>query len=224
MDSSDDVPPGWTVFQPKAEYTISLLVFAWALLPVGFMAMLLLFGRYPEVRFPLSAAALGMLGLTYWTGLGQRQSAHREPKMALAGAMLLVALALLLLIEFLDLEAWWWVSFAAVIGVVPMLFVAMSHLAACTSPGLQQVCNANAVLSTEALPGWTVHTGVWRQGELGWKRVGDVLSVVHGTMVDDQPTLRFEAFETGVVVPMHAFPNVDWNNVLVGSNGQTEEE
>ena len=224
MESSDDVPSGWTAYLPKAEYTISLLVFAWALLPVGFMVMLLLFGRYPEVRFPLSAAALGMLALTYWTGLGQRQSAVREPKMVLAGAMLLIALVTLILIEFLALEEWWWVSFAAVIGVVPMLFVAMSHLAACTSPGLQRACKVNAAISVEALPGWTVHTAVWRQGELGWKVKDDVLSVVYGAMVDDQPMLRFEAFETGTNIPKGAFSEVNWDKILPGSNDPTQEE
>jgi len=224
VESSDDVPSGWVTYLPKAEYTITLLVFAWALLPVGFMVMLLLFGRYPEVRFPLSAATLSMLAFTYWTGLGQRQSAVREPKMLLAGAMLLIALTTLLLIEFLALEEWWWVSFAAVIGVVPMLFVAMSHLAACTSPGLQRACKVNTVISVDALPGWTVHTAVWRQGELGWKVNDDVLSVVYGSMVEDQPMLRFETFQTGSTLPDGAFSDVNWDKVLSASSDRTQEE
>lgn len=224
MESSDDVPAGWSAYQPKADYTISLLVFAWALLPVGFMFMLLLFDRYPTVRFPLSAATLGMLALTYWTGIGPRQSAIREPKMVLAGAMLVIALGTLVTIEYLSLADWWWVSFAAVIGTVPMLFVAMSHLASCTSPGLQRACEVSQAISVDALPGWTVHTGIWRQGELGWKVSEDVLSVVYGTMVDDQPMLRFEAFVHGHSLPMKAFSSVVWDRVMVGSTTQNEEE
>lgn len=210
MASVEDRPEGWTERPNASNYAITLLVFSWALLPVGFMLMLLLFNRYPEQRFPLSVATYGMLVFTFITGVGQRQSALRDDRVVLSATMLFATGVALVGGRALNLDDLWWVGYAAVLGCVPMLFVAMSHLASCTAPGLERPWQANVPVSATAFPSWTVVSAVWTQGEMMWSKHNGMLCVLYGALDGEQPVLCLEAFAHGTVLPLEAFGEIDW--------------
>ena len=91
-------PPGWVTYDPESDYTITLFAFAWALLPVGFMVMMLLFDRFAQYRLALAGAALGMLCLAFATGATQRKGALKDGRVLLAIAALCATVALTLLV------------------------------------------------------------------------------------------------------------------------------
>ena len=82
----DELPDGWAVNEIEQDFTVTLFVFSWALLPVGFMVMMAISTRYAQHRITLATAALVMLVLAFWTGAGQRRSSLHEPRMQLAVA------------------------------------------------------------------------------------------------------------------------------------------
>ena len=85
----EEPPAPWTEVGVDAQYTVTLLAFSWALLPVGFMVMVAIFDRYQTHRLPLAAGALVMLALAFTSGVGQRRSAWFEGRIQLATASLL---------------------------------------------------------------------------------------------------------------------------------------
>ena len=46
----EEPPAPWTEIEVDAQYTVTLLAFSWALLPVGFMVMMAIFDRYQTHR------------------------------------------------------------------------------------------------------------------------------------------------------------------------------
>jgi hypothetical protein len=223
MASVEDRPDGWTERASESNFTITLLVFSWALLPVGFMLMLLLFNRYPEQRFPLSVATYGMLVFTFITGVGQRQSALRDDRVFLSATMLFITGVTLVAGRALSLDDLWWVGYAAVLGCVPMLFVAMSHLASCTAPGLERPWQANLPVPATAFPTWRVVSAVWTQGEMMWSKHNGMLCVLYGALENEQPVLRLEAFAHGKVLPLEAFGEIDWDGLALPFQAMSEE-
>ena len=224
MASSEEAPHGWVQRPNASNFSVTLLVFSWALLPVGFMVMFLIFNRYPEHRFPLSMATFGMLVLTFITGVGQRQSALRDGRVLLCATMLATTAVTVVGLRVLELDEYWWVSFACVLGCVPMLFVAMSHLSACTAPGLERPWPANVAVPVDCLPGWRVVSATWTQGEMAWSNQHGAVSVLYGAMDDDRPVLRMEAFAHGASLPLTDFGDVDWQRWASAVQADGEEE
>ena len=142
----EEPPAPWTEVEVDAQYTVTLLAFSWALLPVGFMVMMAIFDRYQTHRLPLAAGALVMLALAFTSGVGQRRSAWYEGRIQLATASLLSTGLVLLLVWWFALEAWWWVPYGLVFGSVATMFVALNHLSRarrprCDAPGpLPRTC------------------------------------------------------------------------------------
>jgi len=224
VDSQSDLPKGWSSSPLSADYTITLLVFSWALLPAAFMVMLVLFGRYPEVRLPLAAATLALFAFTFFTGIGQRQSAMRDGRVFLCATMLTASGLVLATVWLVPLEDWWWAAYAAVLGCVPMLFVAMNHLASSTAPAIERPWYATHRLSAEALPGWRVVSGTWTQGEMAWTMEEGTLLVMAGRLDGEQTRLRIEAFAPGTTFPMALVSKVRWKALKVVAAASSEEE
>jgi len=224
VESQTDLPKGWSISPLSADYTITLLVFSWALLPAAFMVMLVLFGRYPEVRLTLAAITLALFAFTFFAGIGQRQSAMRDGRVVLCATTLVAAGVVLTVVWFVPLEEWWWAGYAAVLGCVPMLFVAMNHLASSTAPAIERPWYATHRLSADALPGWRVVSGTWTQGEMAWTMEGDTLLVMFGRLDGEQTRLRIEAFAPGPTFPMALVSKVRWKALKVVSATSSEEE
>ena len=60
---------------------------------------------------------------------------------------------LLLLVWQLNLAEWWWTVYGTVFGSVPLMYIALDHLAKCTSQGLSQAWPIERVVPVEALGG-----------------------------------------------------------------------
>jgi hypothetical protein len=225
MDVQRELPKRWTSYQPPAEYTITLLVFAWALLPAGFMVMLLAFDRYPSVRTPLALATYGMLLFALFTGVSQRHLAWREPRMSMAVGSFAFTGGLWMLLTWLELTNWWWVTYGLILGCIPLLYVAMNHLASCTSPGMRRSWPSHAVLNPQALPGWTVVQATWAPSLLAWKSTakGEV-ATLFGAINDEQTMLCIEVLTTGNDVPMGLLSEVNWPELQTGQGLESAEE
>ena len=61
----DDLPDGWKAKEIDQDFTVTLFVFSWALLPVGFMVMMAISSRYAQHRITLATAGLVMLVLAF---------------------------------------------------------------------------------------------------------------------------------------------------------------
>ena len=99
----DELRDGWVEAEDEHRYTVTLLAFAWALLPVGFMVLMSLFDRYEQHRLTLAAVALVLLVLAFVSGVGQRKSALLDGRVQLATASLTSAGVLLAMLFALSL-------------------------------------------------------------------------------------------------------------------------
>ncbi|MCH1461457.1 MAG: hypothetical protein L7U25_03775, partial [Candidatus Poseidonia sp.] len=118
MSSENTSKDGWVSYPPESDFSVTLFLFAWALMPVGFMGMLLAFHRYEEYRFAVAATSLGLLLLAYISGITQRIGATRDRKVQLTIGVLSLATLSVVGVWFFDLEQWWWVSYGLIIGSV----------------------------------------------------------------------------------------------------------
>ena len=185
----DELPEAWYETEGAHQFTVTLLAFSWALLPVGFMVLMAIFDRYEQHRLTLAAVSLSMLVLAFISGVGQRRSALLDPRVQLATATLGSTAALLVLLFMLDLSSYWWVVYGLVFGSVAMMYVGLSHLASCNAPALRLSWDVSVPIPTAALEGWRVVNGRWVNGVIATKRMeqGPVLTL-YG-LVDGEATL-----------------------------------
>jgi len=223
VESQADLPKGWSSAEHSANYAVTLLVFSWALLPAGFMLLFLVTGRYPDLRMPLAAMTMALLAFTFVTGYGQRQSAMRDGRVLLCATMMGTAGGVVGLVWAMDLTAWWWAAYASVLGCVPMLFVAMNHLASCTAPAIERPWHATHRLASDALPGWTIISGSWTPSEMAWTLRDSKLFVMFGRLEGEQTRLRIEAFAKGPSFPIALLSDMRWE-AMKAQGGASEEE
>jgi hypothetical protein len=185
----DELPEAWIESEGAHQFTVTLLAFSWALLPVGFMVLMAIFDRYEQHRLTLAAVALSMLVLAFISGVGQRRSALLDPRVQLATATLGTTAVLLALLFLLGLPSYWWVVYGLVFGSVAMMYVGLSHLASCNAPALRLSWDVSVPIPTDALEGWRVVNGRWVNGVIATKRMeqGPVLTL-YG-LVDGEATL-----------------------------------
>ena len=185
----DELPEAWTESEGAHQFTVTLLAFSWALLPVGFMVLMAIFDRYEQHRLTLAAVSLSMLVLAFISGVGQRRSALLDPRVQLATATLGSTAALLVLLFMLDLSSYWWVVYGLVFGSVAMMYVSLSYLASCNTPAVHLLWDVSVPIPNEALEGWRVVNGRWVNGVIATKRMeqGPVLTL-YG-LVDGEATL-----------------------------------
>jgi hypothetical protein len=130
-----------------------------------------------------------------------------------------------MLLGWLGLSAWWWVTYGLILGCIPLLFVAMNHLASCTSPGMHRSWPSDAVLNPNALPGWTVVQATWAPSLLAWKSTtkGEV-ATLFGAINEEQTMLCVEVLATGNDVPMGLLSEVIWSEMKTGEGLESAEE
>lgn len=210
MEEVHPVPNGWASYTPKADYTVTLFLFAWALLPVGFMVMMALFGRFESYRLPLAAVSYALLVVAYWTGVSQRKEVHRENRVAIATAVLSLSGTVLIAVWMLGLDAWWWVVYGLVIGSVPPMYVALNFLAGCTAVGWSLRWDAGHPIPLECLTGWNVSSGVWKSGTMAYfiDEKGCVC-VLYGALDEEQPTLCVEHLSPALSSNTSALQSLD---------------
>ena len=186
MSDGPDAGGHWTTYRPTTAYGPTLFLFAWALLPVGFQVLMVAFQRFEAFRFPLAAVAWLMLVVPLVSGTAQRRGAWRTPLVQLTVACYGLAASMLGLTWGLALNEWWWVPYALTFGCVPMLFLAIDHLARCNQPGWERRWDPSVpVPAMDALEGWTLVSARWSPAIMAWYRndVGDV-AVLYGCKDD----------------------------------------
>ena len=149
----DELPEAWIESEGTHQFTVTLLAFSWALLPVGFMVLMALFDRYEQHRLTLAGVALAMLVLAFISGVGQRKSALLDARVQLATATLGSTAFLLVLLFLLGLSSYWWVVYGLVFGSVAMMYVSLNHLASCNAPTLRLPWDASVPIPSSALDG-----------------------------------------------------------------------
>ena len=218
-------PPGWVTYDPESDYTITLFAFAWALLPVGFMVMMLVFDRFAQYRLALAGAALGMLCLAFATGATQRKGALKDERVLLAIAALCATVALTLLVWRLNLNDWWWAVYGMVFGCVPMMYVAIDHLAKCTALGFSRPWSPERTVPSMALPGWRIQTARWANGPMASVVTKDgVVGVLYGELADGETRLCFESLQPKSEEFPSPLLNVDWRRFDDETSVATSEE
>ena len=176
----------WMTYRPTTSYGPTLFLFAWALLPVGFQVLMVAFQRFEAFRMPLATVALSLLVIPLVSGTAQRKGAWRTPLVQLSVACYALAAAMLGLIWGLGLDDWWWVPHGLTFGCVPMLFLALDHLARCNQPGWERRWDPSVpVPALEAMREWTLVSARWSPAIMAWYRndLGDV-AVMYGCKDD----------------------------------------
>lgn len=203
----DDVPDGWTASEVKQDFTITLFLFSWALLPVGFMFMLAFTTRYAQYRLTLAAVAMLFLVLAFCVGAGQRRSSLREPRTQLAVTSLTSAALSLGVLWALNMEAWWWVVYGLVFGSVAAMYVSLNHLSSCNAPVLQTPWSVKTRLPLGALDGWKIQEGTWTNGRMALFTFDDgALCTMYGSVEGDETYLCLEP-----LAPASSMPSItDW--------------
>jgi len=208
----------------NGDFTITLLVFSWSLLPVGFMVMLWVFGRYEAQHLPLAAISLALLSFAFWTGVTQRRNALREGRVQLTMAVFALAWSLLVLVWGLELTAWWHAVYAAVIGCVPVMYVSLDNLSSCTPAGWMVPWSPSTLVPMAALSGWTVQSARWRNGDMAWRLDEHDLPVtLFGTVIDGRPWLAVEAMHVAEGAQTDLRSYLDWPSVAAFSVAVDEE-
>ena len=221
----EDVPSGWTVSEVKQDFTITLFAFSWALLPVGFMAVLSVTTRYEGHRLTLAAVASLMLALAFASGAGQRRSSLLEPRMQLAAAVLATAAGSIALIWGLELTDWWWVSYGFVFGAVACMYVGLNHLSSCDSPSLSLPWPATHPVPVEALEEWNISNGRWANGRMGSRRFDDgSIATMYGALEGEQTRLCFEVLSPSKMRPSTDAWGVDFTRLHDASGASFAEE
>ena len=202
----------WGTYRPTTSYGPTLFLFAWALLPVGFQVLMVGFQRFEAFRTPLAIAALSLLMVPLVSGTAQRKGAWRTPLVQLSVACYALAATMLGLIWGLGLDDWWWVPHGLTFGCVPMLFLALDHLARCNQPGWERRWDPSVpVPALEALGEWTLVSARWNPAIMAWYRndLGDVV-VMYGCKDDvGHHQLRIEPLMRATAKASEAV-RVDW--------------
>ena len=221
----DGLPEAWSESESAHQFTVTLLAFSWALLPVGFMVLMAIFDRYEQHRLTLAAVALAMLVLAFISGVGQRRSALLDSRVQLATATLGSTAVLLGLSFLLDLSSYWWVVYGLVFGSVAMMYVSLSHLASCNTPAVRLPWDVSVPMPNDALEGWRVVNGRWVNGVIATKRMeqGPVLTL-YGLVEDEATLLCLEQLApVDAATPPHAI-GLDFSTFASLSVARSAEE
>lgn len=221
----DELPDGWVDAEGEHQYTVTLLAFSWALLPVGFMVLMALFDRYEHHRLTLAAVALVLLVLAFISGVGQRKSALLEGRVQLATATLSSAGVLIILLFVLDLGNYWWVVYGLVFGSVATMYVSLNHLASCNAPTYRLPWDVSVPIPSEALTGWRLVNGRWTNGVIATKCTDDgIVLTLHGDLHDGTTFLLFEQLCPVDASPDFAAIGLDFSALAALSVARFEEE
>ena len=212
MAEGPDTDGVWATYRPTTSYGPTLFLFAWALLPVGFQVLMVGFQRFEAFRTPLAIAALSLLMVPLVSGTAQRKGAWRTPLVQLSVGCYALAATMLGLIWGLGLDDWWWVPHGLTFGCVPMLFLALDHLARCNQPGWERRWDPSVpVPALEAMGEWTLVSARWNPAIMAWYRndLGDV-AVMYGCKDDvGHHQLRIEPLMRATAKASEAV-RVDW--------------
>jgi len=221
----DELPEPWTGIESSHQFTVTLLAFSWALLPVGFMVLMAMFDRYEQHRLALAAVALSMLSLAFISGVGQRKSALLDARMQLATATLGSTAVLLALVFLLNLPSYWWVVYGLVFGSVAMMYVSLNHLASCNAPIVRLSWDVSVPIPTDSLVGWRVVNGRWVNGVIATKRIeqGPVLTL-YGMLDDEATFLCLEQLAPLEALPQSHTVGLDFSTFASLSVDRSSEE
>lgn len=221
----DDLPDGWTAIEVKQDFTVTLFVFSWALLPVGFMAVMALSTRYAQHRITLAAVAWLMLVLAFATGVGQRRSSLLEPRMQLASASLVSSGTALGLFWGLEMDAWWWVAYGLIFGTVATMYVGLNHLASCNAPALRTPWSAKTPLPLDAVSTWNIQHGRWTNGRMGSHRFSDGgICTLYGSVDNETTYLCLEPLTPASATPPYADWGLEFSAFIAASSADSSEE
>ena len=199
--------PGWNSIPPKADFTATLFLFAWALLPVGFMCMMLIFHRFESFRLPLLAVSEALLLLTFASGYAQRKGSKFDSKMQLSGVLLGVSVIVLVVLYLGELSQWWWIGYSFCIGSVPYLFISLNGLAACDHEVYQRPWDAKELVQVKhCMTGWDIVSARWKSGIMASKTIGERTAIMYGSKDEQQLFLNIELLAT----KNEAFSEDDW--------------
>lgn len=221
----DELPEAWIESEGTHQFTVTLLAFSWALLPVGFMVLMALFDRYEQHRLTLAGVALAMLVLAFISGVGQRKSALLDARVQLATATLGSTAFLLVVLFLLGLSSYWWVVYGLVFGSVAMMYVSLNHLASCNAPTLRLPWDASVPIPNSALDGWRIVNGRWVNGVIATRRMehGPVLTL-YGEVEGEVTFLCFERLSPAEASPQLATMGLDFSAVASLSVARLAEE
>lgn len=182
MGEGPDCNGLWEPYRPETSYGPTMLLFSWALLPVGFQLLMMLFQRFEPFRMPLSLLALVLLIIPLSTGLNQRRGSVRTSAAQLAMTGFAMTGFFLITIWALNLNEWWWVPYGLTIGCVPLMFFALDGLARSNQPGWQRPWEpSTSVPIMEAVPSWNISTARWSPSIMAWVRnVNGHVAVLYG--------------------------------------------
>ena len=221
----DELPESWVESESTHQFTVTLLAFSWALLPVGFMVLMAMFDRYEQHRITLAAVALVMLVLAFISGVGQRKSALLDARVQLATTTLGGTIFLTAVLFLLNLTTYWWMVYGLVFGSVAMMYVSLNHLASCNAPTLRLPWDVSIPIPNHALDGWRILNGRWVNGVIATKRTehGPVLTL-YGLVDNDATFLCFEQLSSKNASPQYDAVGLDFSILASLSVARSAEE
>lgn len=216
---------GWDSVPPKGDFTATLFLFAWALLPVGFMVMMLFFHRFESFRLPLLGLSEALLLLTFASGFSQRKGSKFDSKVQLSGVLLGLSVVILAVLYLGQLSQWWWLGYAFCIGSVPYLFIALNGLAACDHEVYRRPWEAKDLVPVErCLSGWNVMSARWKSGIMASKTIGMRTVIMFGSRDEKQLFLNIELLATKSEELTEEDWGVQWDGFPDIFSGEDAEE
>jgi hypothetical protein len=212
-------------YSPESDFSITLFLFAWALMPVGFMCMLLAFHRYESYRFAVAATSLGLLLLAYTSGITQRVGASRDRKVQLTVGVLSLATLSVLGVWFFGLEEWWWVSYGLIIGSVPMMYVSLDALSGSNAEGWKVAWPVATHVPEAHLSTWRILSARWKTGLMAWTYLDEgQIAVLYGAKDEDVTSLHYEVLCSTETQPKKAASGLNFTALGALSMAQFGEE
>ncbi|MBL6744112.1 MAG: hypothetical protein ISP83_07015 [Candidatus Poseidonia sp.] len=221
MSSDNTSQDGWVSYSPDGDFSVTLFLFAWALMPVGFMGMLLAFHRYETFRFAVAAISLGLLLLAYLSGITQRVGTSRDRKVQLTIGVLSFATLSFAAVWFLDLEQWWWVSYGLIIGCVPMMYVSLDALSGSNADGWKLAWPVAVHVPESHLSSWRILSARWKTGLMAWTYLAEgQVAVLYGAKDGEVTSLHYEVLCSADAQPEKAATGLDF--AAIGSLGAAQ--
>jgi len=216
---------GWKVTSPEANFTVTLFLFAWSLLPIGFMSIMLVFHKFEDFRLPIMALSEALLLSAFVSGLSQRKGSIYDVNMQLSGVLISISVVFLAILYLGELEHWWWIGYAFCIGSVPYLFVSLSAMAGWSHPAYQIPWEAKAMVPIdECLTDWNIVTARWSSGIMAWKKLQRATAIMYGGKNEDELHLNVEILASQSQEFSDEELGIHWSRFGVENQAENSEE
>jgi len=196
-----------------------MFVFAWTLLPIGFLAMIVIFQKYQSVAYYLSLISQAGLAFALFASVAQRQHAMRDSRLQYVTSVLCLTLFVTIVCFWLG-DSWWWMASVWTIGLVPFMYHGIQRFATWNAPILAiEWPNSQPLPFDEALTGWKIESYLLRRGVVATLEGSNVVCL-RGVINEVGSELWLELLCPEMEMPDLKTLGIDFSSLSSGVNGK----